>query len=153
MEAVKKWFCFSAAAIFFTTGVAKISAAWGDVPVLQRYDPILGISFTHLMLVAGVLELMVASFCLFVKSRIVSIIAIAWLAAYLATYRLGLWWIGWHRPCPCLGNLTDAIHVSPQRADNIMNGILAYLLVGSCAILFCFWRGHKLTSESEAALS
>jgi len=53
-------------------------------------------------------------------------------------YRLGLWWMHWHRPCSCLGNLTDALHISPQVADNVMKVLLAYLLIGSYGLLI--WK-------------
>lgn len=153
MENVKKLFCLSATAIFFVTGIAKILSASGNAEILQRSDPLLGMSFRHLILIAAILELAVAGVCLFGKSRTISIIIVAWLAAGLLTYRLGLWWIGWRRPCSCLGNLTDAIHVSPQAADNIMKGVLAYLLVGSYATLFSLWRQRNRPSASEVSVS
>jgi hypothetical protein len=39
-----------------------------------------------------------------------------------------------------LGNLTDALHISPQTGDIAMKIILAYLLIGSYATLFWLWR-------------
>jgi len=47
--------------------------------------------------------------------------------------------IDYKRPCLCLGNLTTAIHVSPHTADNVMKGVLAYLLIGSYGILLHEW--------------
>jgi hypothetical protein len=48
--------------------------------------------------------------------------------------------MNWHRPCNCLGNLTDALHISPQTADNIMKLLLAYLLIGSYGLMFWRWK-------------
>jgi hypothetical protein len=52
-------------------------------------------------------------------------------------------WVGWHKPCSCLGNLTDALHIPPQTADTAMKIILAYLLIGSYGNLFWLWRQCK----------
>jgi hypothetical protein len=104
-------------------------------------DPITSISFGHLLTVVGGLELVVASICLFAKSQTMKLGLIAWLATNFVVYRCGLWWMGWHRPCSCMGNLTDALHIPPEVADNIMKVVLAYLLVGSYGLLF--WRYSK----------
>ena len=60
---------------------------------------------------------------------------IAGLSTLFAVYRIGLWSLGWHRPCSCLGNLTDALHLSPVIVDNVMKVLLAYLMIGSYSIL------------------
>lgn len=73
----------------------------------------------------------------------------AWISSDFVVYRVGLWWMNWHRPCNCLcnclDNRTDALHISPQTADNIKNLILAYLLIGSYALLFLNWRKRSVT--------
>jgi hypothetical protein len=102
------------------------------------------------MLVAGILELMLAAFCSLSNARIISIMLVAFLSELLMVYRLGLWWIGWHRGCSCLGNLTDAIRVSPQLADEVMKGVLAYLLVGSYGILFHQWLKNRNLKTSDS---
>jgi hypothetical protein len=88
----------------------------------------------------GVVELVIAGICLFGKSQKLKLGLIAWLATSFVVYRLGLWWMGWKKPCGCLGNLTDALHLSPQAADSLMKVILAYLLIGSYGLLIWRWR-------------
>jgi len=146
MANAKKWFCLSAGIIFLITGSAKIWSSFGNAELLQRFDPILNINFRCLLLIVGILELILALFCLLNKSKTVAITMVAFLAGNLLAYRLGLWWIGWHRACACLGNLTDALHISPQTADTAMKMILAYLLIGSYAILFWLWRQKRKVS-------
>lgn len=68
---------------------------------------------------------------------------LAWMTTNFLLYRLGLWWLDWKRPCPCLGNLTDALGISPAMADTIGKGLLAYLLVVSYALLILDWRGRS----------
>ena len=114
--------------------------AFGNSKLLTISDPIIGLQFWQLMLGVGVIELVAATICLFSKSSKQPVILIAWLTTSFLVYRIGLWSMNWHRPCACLGNLTDALHISPQVADNIMKGVLAYLLIGSYGILFWQWR-------------
>lgn len=95
------------------------------------------------MLALGILETAVALVCFFAKSQKLALGLIAWLSTNLLVYRVGLWWMDWHRPCSCLGNLTDALHISPQVADNIMKAVLAYLLIGSYGLLFWQWRNSR----------
>jgi len=139
IQPAKGWFRLSAGVIFSITGMAKVWSAWGGALILQRLDPIFDVEFGHLMIATGILELAVAAICLLSKSKTTATVAVAWLATGLLVYRLGLWWIGWQRPCSCLGNLTDALHIPPGFAENMMKCLLAYLLIGSYAILALFW--------------
>ncbi len=139
-NALAKWFVSSAGVILAITGIAKVWSAFGNTKLLAVVDPVLGVQFRHLMLAVAVAELAVAFVCLFTKKTTLSTILVAWLSTNFVVYRLGLWWMDWHRPCNCLGNLTDALHISPQLADNIMKVILAYLLIGGYALLIWQWR-------------
>ena len=137
------WFVHIAAAILAVTGLAKAWSAFAPIRLLAAADPISGMQFRHLMMAAGGLELIIACVCFFAKAQNLALALIAWLATSFVVYRLGLWWMGWHRPCGCLGNLTDALHISPHAADNIMKGVLAYLLLGSYGILLWQWRASR----------
>jgi hypothetical protein len=53
-------------------------------------------------------------------------------------YRLGLILVHYHKPCSCLGHLSDALHISPNAVNIAMKIVLEYLLLGSFAMLF--WR-------------
>ena len=136
-------FISSATVILTITGVAKVRTAFAVTKVLAVADPITGISFGHLMMAVGVGELVIVGICLLSRSQKLKLGLIAWLATNFVVYRLGLWWMGWKKPCSCLGNLTDSLHISPQLADNIMKIILAYLLIGSYGLLFWQWRRGK----------
>lgn len=72
---------------------------------------------------------------------------VAWISTDFVAYRLGLCWLGWHRPCSCLGYITDALRISPQAAENIMNVVLAYLFFGSYMLLFLHWRQNRAVTE------
>ena len=136
-------FLHSTALIMFITAAAKMWSAFGGMKVLSAQDPLTGLSFGYLMLAAGIVELAVTVFCVFSKSIKLRLLAIAWLATNFVVYRIGLWALGWRKPCNCLGNFTDALHISPQTADMAMKIVLAYLLIGSYASLFWLWRQRR----------
>ena len=133
-------FLLSAGFLLLTTSVAKLISSVGHAHILASEDPILTIPFRYLFWIVGTLELVVAMVCFFGKNLKMQAGLIAWIATSFLTYRLSLTWIGYHRPCSCLGNLTDALHIRPETADLAMKIVLAYLLVGSYVMLFWLWR-------------
>lgn len=128
-------FFLSAGAVLAATGIAKVWSGLGNSKFLAVVDPIFGITFGKLVLAVGAAEIVIALVCFFSKRQTLALGLVAWMSTNFVVYRLGLWWMDWHRPCSCLGNLTDALHISPQVADNIMKVILAYLLIGSYGLL------------------
>jgi len=150
-------FLKSAAIMLAVSAMAKLVSATGSARILEEDDPIFLFSFRKVFWLIGSLELVIALIYFFGRRYWVSVLLTAWIAACFVVYRLVLWWVGWHHPCACLGNLTDAIHVSPQSTDTAMKIILAYLLIGSCAALFWLWRQKckvALTdSSSEKAIN
>lgn len=115
----------------------------GHKKILMERDPIIGISIRNLILVAASIELAVAVICFYTKEILMSAMLIAWLSTNLLGYRIILALISYKKPCSCLGNLTDALHITPQTADTGMKIILAYLLLGSYTTLFWIWRQRR----------
>ena len=136
-------FVGSAGTVLMVTGLAKAFSAIGPARALDAVDPLIGTPFRELLLLVGLVELLIAFFCLFTDKRRLSLLAVAWISTNFLVYRVGLWFIGWHRPCGCMGSLSDMLHLSPRAADNIMKGLLAYLLIGSYALLFAQWRQRR----------
>lgn len=137
------WYLKSAGILLATTGLAKAFSAVGPARALDLADPLTGIPFRKLLLVVGLAEILIAFFCLFTDKRRLSLLAVAWLSTNFLVYRVGLWFIGWHHPCHCMGDLAGALHLSDQAADNVMKGVLAYLLAGSCLLLLVRRRGAR----------
>lgn len=147
IQTTRPWFILSAGAILVVTGIAKVWASFGNSKLLAVSDPICGVPLGTVLLVVGLAEILVASVCFLGKRPLTATVLVAWLATTFLLYRCGLRWIGWHKPCSCLGNLTDALHISPQTADNIMKVVLAYLLIGSYGLLFWHWRQARPQSD------
>ena len=97
-----------------------------------------------LLFATGMAEVLVALACFSRRgdSRI-KLGLIAWMATNFLVYRIALWFIGWHHPCACMGSLAGALHLSDRAADNIMKGILAFLLIGSYLLLYLDWRARR----------
>ena len=134
------------------TGLGKALSAIGPARALDQVDPVVGVPFRQLLLLVALAELLVAFFCLFTDKRRFSVLVVAWISTNFLVYRLGLWFIGWHHPCACMGSLAGVLHLSDQAADNIMKGVLAYLLIGSYGILLWEWRrGAKPAPLAGAA--
>lgn len=139
-----KWFANTAGALLLATGIAKVWSSFGQAKLLAVPDPILGLSFGKLMLLAGLAELVIGPLCL--SRRVgprLKIGLVAWMATNFLVYRVGLWCVGWHHPCRCMGSLAGVLHLSDQAADRVMKGLLAYLLVGSYATLLWEWRRRR----------
>ncbi|MDW8382249.1 MAG: hypothetical protein RMN51_09110 [Verrucomicrobiota bacterium] len=146
-------FVIGAGFTLLITGLAKAWSAIGPARALDVADPIFGVPFRQLMLGVGLLELFVAFFCLFTDERQFSLLAVTWLATNFVVYRLGLLWIGWRRPCGCLGNLTDILHISPGVADLIMKVVLVYLLLGGYGLLVWMWWQRRAETRRRASLT
>lgn len=139
-------FTYSAGVLLLTTSTAKLISASGSARILQTSDPVLFLSFRDVFWVVGTIELVVAFICFFGKRLGLQVGLVAWLTTYFVVYRLGLLWVGYQKPCSCMGDLTDALHISPQVADNAMKIVLAYLLLGSYATLFWLWKEKRKQS-------
>ena len=141
------WFLRTAALLLLVTGVAKLLSGFGGARILAMQDPIIGVSFRKLLPLVGLFE-MAAAFACFsprVQPRF-KLAVVAWMATNFLVYRIGLWCVGWHHPCGCMGSLAGVLHLSDPAADRIMKGVLAYLLVGSLLFAFPRWRVGQLAA-------
>jgi hypothetical protein len=130
------WFLLSAGGILALNGTSSLLGVFGKSSVMDLTDPVLGISFRHLLLFAGIIELIVAFLCLFTNKGTLALGLIAWLAVNFAVYRVGLWTMSWHHPYAWLAGLMGGLDISPLIADGIVAVILAYLLIGGIAMLW-----------------
>jgi hypothetical protein len=129
--------------ILIVFGVAKVLSAFGKASLLGVQDPLVGIPFRDLLIGAGILEVAIGLHCFMTRKPQLAVFIIACFATNLLVYRVCLWSIHWVSPCHCLGNLTDALNITPKTADIIVKAVLAYLLIGSYASLLWFWRQRK----------
>jgi len=137
--------------LLLVTAIAKLISSMGEARILKELDPVVHITFKMLFMSVGLCELIIALFCILTDKIKLQVICLAWLSTGFLLYHFAIWWIGYRKPCPCLGNLTDALHIPPQTADTAMKIILAYLLIGSYATLFWLWRQRKRVVPASAS--
>jgi hypothetical protein len=136
--------------LLFFTAAAKLVSSFGDAKLLQHPDPLLGISNQHVFWFVSTLELAIALVCLSNRALALKAGLVAWLATVFIVYRLGLLWIGYEKPCSCLGNLTDLLLIPRETANTAITVILAYLFMASYGTLFWLWRQKRKQSGISA---
>jgi hypothetical protein len=144
-------FFYSSGVLLLMTAIAKLISSFGSSPILALPDPIFIIPFRWVFCIAGIVELAIAYVCFFDQRIGLKVGLVTWLATSFVAYRLGLMWLGYRKPCHCLGDVTDALHISPQTADTAMKIVLGYLLIGSYANLLWLWRQRKNAIPATAS--
>ncbi|OQA30465.1 MAG: hypothetical protein BWY57_02830 [Betaproteobacteria bacterium ADurb.Bin341] len=150
---IARLFLYLAGVVLLLAGAAKCLSSFGHARILLERDPIVGFEFRTLFWVVGGIEFAVALVCFLSRRIWLSAGLVAWLATSFLAYRFGLWRIGYHKPCSCLGNLTEMLHVSPPAADAAMKVVLAYLLIGSYGLLLWQWRRGKGVESSALSVA
>lgn len=136
-------FFFTSGLLLLATAIAKFISSAGTMPSLQVGDPIFHLSLRDMFVVMGITESAIGLICFFGTSVELRAGLLAWLSTAFVVYRIGLNWLGWHKPCSCLGNLTDALHIPSETADIALKIVLAYLVIGSYVILIWFYWVKK----------
>jgi hypothetical protein len=138
-EKLTRWFVVSAVIVLALTALAKGIAASGDARILSHPAPLLGLlTNRQTMLIAVVLEVLVIGLVLREREIVRKAAFIAWISTVFLAYRIGLWSTGNTASCGCLGNVTDTLGIAPTTADLVSGAMLAYMLIGSYAILI--WK-------------
>lgn len=147
----EKSYLISVAVLLFLTGAAKLVSANQSVSVLAMSDPLIGfLSIRQTSIIAGVLEAIIAIYLLTSSNRFRKLEAIIWLSVLFITYHVGLYLIGFHGMCPCLGNANAWLRLSDKSINMAVKCLLAYFLVGSLSMLYFRWRLVKHKSRSNS---
>lgn len=136
-------FAYSCGVLLWALSIAKALMVADGSKLLRVADPFFQIPFHYLLWTAVAIEMVVALICCWRFSVGFKVRAIAWLATLFSSYRFGLWWVGYKKPCSCLGSLTAALRVSAEASDIIAMVILAYLLIGSWSLVIILRRDYE----------
>ena len=137
-------FILSVGVLLFVTGTAKIVSALGKTEVLVMPDPIFNIPYNYFLMSIGLIELIVAIFCLTSANKNLALVLVAVLSMNILAYRTGLRFIHWRGYCPCMGTLFQTIHLSRYQADFLMRSVVLYLTAGSFYFLASSWWACKI---------
>lgn len=138
-----KWsngFALLAGAIFMLSGTARVFQSFAVASVLDASDPVFDFKFRYLILLSGLVEIVIACFCLFATRRAAGFGLVAWWVVVFATYRIEIWTMGWYHPWVFVGDLTSTLNISPLAVDKIVVVVVGILLAGSSAVL---WSGRE----------
>lgn len=149
MKSPRRVFYGSAGAILILTAAAKLVSATGDSRALALNDPLLTLTHREVLVLVGIIELLLAGYLFLGKKQWLKTSLVAWLATNFLIYRFVLLWMGVHKPCGCLGTITDALTIPPTTVDLLMKIVLAYLLVGSYGLLLLEWWQDRKRADTK----
>ena len=121
--------------ILAITSLSKLISAGGKARVLAVSDPLFGVPNRDVLLCAGLVELAAVAYLHFGKDIRAKWLRLLWLSSVFILYRIGVWWTGAAKPCPCLGTLLDAIPLSTNTINGIFKVIIGYMFLGSLFFL------------------
>jgi len=140
------FFPVSLVIILVLTAAAKLIGATGNAHLLDLPDPLFGFSSRTMMLLAAGVEVGLAVSILICGWSVPTVLASLWFSSILVIYRVALAVIAPSAPCPCLGTLTEQLHLSPTTASVFMSIVLGYILAGSFVGLARLHRAKAMAS-------
>ena len=137
------------AIILFATACIKVLSSYGTSQFLSMRDPVLSLSTRHTLILAGVVELLIACYLVVGRKWEIKILSTLWLGLVFVTYRWWLHYIAPNKPCSCLGSLTDWLSVNQAMAERLSLSIIIFMFVATI-LLFAL---RKLDSTAMQAVS
>lgn len=133
MEEKKAFFWFAAnvaivaiaGGLITASGVLKLLSSVGTARILQQLDPVTGLTYQSLFLIAGFGEALAGLYILLSRNSWHKACLLCWITLAFLTYRVMLLLAGGGAPCPCLGRATDwwpwlAAHQEPVTITLLM---------------------------------
>jgi hypothetical protein len=144
---MRKIYIHSSAGVLALLATGKIINVIEGPRSLLEKDPLFGLPYGRLLLLAAILELAAALLCwIKIKSEALCVTVLLTLASMLFAYRLGLWAVNWKQPCSCLGALTGGLGISVATADLVSKTILFGLIGGGYYLL---WQSRR-TAKNDS---
>ena len=125
------------------TAIAKLISLTGTQGILDVADSLISMKNRHLLLVMAILESLTVLFLILSKNNKQKLVTINFLSIGFLTYHCGIYLLGAPTFCPCLGHITDQLHISQNVADAFIRFIIVYMFLGSALFLGSTWM--KLT--------
>lgn len=119
-------------------------------PLLGGVDPLLKINSQIVFIVFAISGLGLSAYVCLGRSSWMKYMLVAWLAAMLLAYRLGLWLIGASCLLDCVGNYCSWLPVGPRLAQAATLTTLGSMLVGSVVLLVLDGSPDRKTKSVES---
>lgn len=125
----------SVACLLSITAGAKLYSATGHARLLDIEEALLPMSIRQALWLIGFIELAIVVVLLVSRSDTIKLVCIAWLAGNFALYRIATLVLAVGKPCPCLGSITERLHLKQATVEHVLVAIVAYMLFGSLFFL------------------
>lgn len=136
----------------FLTGLAKVYSATGSAKVLEIPEALLPMSIRQALWLVGLIELIIALYLWLGGNHRVKLVWVAWLGGNFVLYRLAAFLMTVGKPCPCLGSITEKLHLNQAAAEHILGAVAVYMLFSSLFFLLATGKGTpSLNHEQNAA--
>jgi hypothetical protein len=132
---VEKWFQISVMILLAITAGSKLWSATGSAKILNYQNELFLIPNRYVMLSSACVEILIVACLATIRSLATKLYLCAVLATAFCLYKLIMHSIGSRAPCPCLGTLTDRLHLQPETVAVFLNGFVLYMLFGSLILL------------------
>jgi len=146
------WLHKSAAVLLLLTAVAKLYSASGSAKILEVQDRLLHLGYRPLMILAALLEIVVALFLLKSRSHLGRSLVLLWLSANFLAYHLANYLLGIHY-CPCLGSLTDRLPLPRGLPDTLLIALVFWWFAGSVRSIWRLCASERWTRLTLAMRS
>jgi hypothetical protein len=120
-----------------------------DGRLLQKGNPLLGISEGAVLKIACLIEVSAMALLFFARSVATRGWTTLWLCGSFAGFRLGLMAYP-HASCSCFGRLSDWIGVDDLILDRIQLGCLAYMFAGAITAVVMDRRSRQSVSPTAS---
>ena len=98
----------------------------------------------------GALELAVVAALLSRLELRLKHLLLLWLSTSFLAYRIAAHWRHPEKPCPCLGNLSEHLPLSPETISALLLGLVLFLVIGSSSSLLWLRGKAPLAPASRA---
>ena len=147
---MKTFFITSVIVILLLSAVAKLVSATGKAKILTRRDPLVGLTYGRVLLFAAALDSITVVALLATRAKSLQLVMIACLSLVFGAYRAGSALTGAPPLCPCLGTVSQALHIPAPIVDRATFVVFLYLLIGSFALLLWDYLRAKIERKHKA---
>lgn len=128
--------------LLLATATAKFFTLHDDPKYLYEEDPVLLVSWRTVMFLAASVESGIALICFLASRSRIAPVSITWFAAMAIIYRVGLQWLGYQKPCRCMGSFAEVVGIQESVLERVLVGGLVFLILVGCGHIFTLSIGQ-----------
>ena len=147
-RAIENAFLRTAGIVLGITSATKLTSLLRGTTILERIDPVLGVSNWSLLAVLAAIEGVIAAYLLFSSSPN-RVPVLAWLSTLFALYHLASARLGF-AGCPCLGTNLGFVSLTAVGSTTLAKSITACLIAGSYIFLLKYAIRTKSSGQDNS---